>query len=361
MSIGEFHYVRKYTLALIGYMTIITIILLLRTSTFYSYLVPDLIKVEKGNNLTNYVSNNLIKRKNDILTHREKKTHENERPSTSNQLVSKWMENLRNGQQNITRKYFLSEILKVRIYKQDKAKWTIKELKQWLHYMLWAGVEHIYLCDHYVNPKESVEKDLHRYIRLHLITYVPFSQPRNARAAQVQCYKYILSKYKQDSEWQMTTDMDEYPFIHNDTNEAFLARYLKSLPTSVSVVYMPNFLMLGQGDRRRNVTIDRINRIHSLTKESNELGKNIYKPQYATDVAVHSVNFHHGSLLRERGNRLKMLHYWGARLQNWGPDTPKIFNMTVEFNTVRNLLAPRVRKSLLAFGETSAFSNTTGP
>ena len=99
--------------------------------------------------------------------------------------------------------------------------------------------------------------------------------------------------------------MDECPFTYNDTREAFLVRYLKSLPTRVNVVYMPNFLMLGQGDRRRNVTIDRI---HSLTNESNALGKNIYRAHYTSHVDIHSVSSRHGSFLRQRGNRLKMLH-----------------------------------------------------
>ncbi len=78
-------------------------------------------------------------------------------------------------------------------------------------------------------------------------------------------------------------------------------------------------------------------------------------------VDIHRTSIKQGKRYRELGDRLKILHYWGARLQNWGPDTGKILNMTVKFNYVRNILAPSIRKSLLAFGETDAFSNKSGP
>ncbi len=356
MSFRNINNIVRCTRTLTGYVAVFIIIIMMIQTTFFSNLVFHSNNVHQVKNLYLSGSNDVFKRNHkSSITHRDKKSQKIE------YFELKWMENLRKGQRNVTKRYFLTEILMVRIYEQDKAKWTIKELKQWLHYMLFAGIEHFYLCDHFENPKESVAKDLKRYIDLNLITYIPFSQPRRAMSAQVQCYQSVHSKYKQESEWQLTIDMDEYPFIHNDTKEGFLVRYLKNLPPDVTVVYMPNFLMLGQGDRTRDIAIERINRIHSLTKESNALGKNIYKPQDVSHVDIHSVRLRRGTFVRERGERLKMLHYWGARLQAWGPDTPKILNMTVEFNMVRNLLAPVVRKSLLAFGEFDAFSNTTGP
>ena len=76
---------------------------------------------------------------------------------------------------------------------------------------------------------------------------------------------------------------------------------------------------------------------------------------------MHHNHIKSGSTFEEDGSTLKMLHYWGSRLQNWGPDTPDIIKKTVPFTDVREQLAPVIRKSLLAFGETDAFSNSTGP
>ena len=78
---------------------------------------------------------------------------------------------------------------------------------------------------------------------------------------------------------------------------------------------------------------------------------------------VHGVEaiHRHGQLVIADTSKLKMLHYWGARLQDWGPDTPKVIDMTVEFNDIRNTIAKSVRHSLIAFNDTAAFSKETGP
>ena len=59
--------------------------------------------------------------------------------------------------------------------------------------------------------------------------------------------------------------------------------------------------------------------------------------------------------------KLKMLHNLGARVQEWGPDTPALYDYTAEFNDVRNSIAISLRNSLLAHNETDAFSCSTSP
>ena len=154
--------------------------------------------------------------------------------------------------------------------------------------------------------------------------------------------------------------MDEFPYVHNDTNEGFLARYLQQFDENIAEISMPNFVLLGQGDRTRNMTIDRIDRIESLTKKSSNLDKPIYRPEKVS-AGMHHNSIRSGRRVEENGTKLKMLHYWGGRLQNWGPDTPDIIKRTVPFTEVREKLAPIIRQSLLVFGEFDAFSNSTGP
>ncbi len=214
MRLGNLGDIVWYTQILIAYAVMVTIIIMLRKATFIFPVVPDVKKIEHGMNFTLF--NNLLKWSH-ALTHTEgnhENSDKNEKKLPSNYTAPKWMRKLRD-RKNITGKYFLTEILKVRIYEHDKAKWTIKELKQWLHYMFWAGVEHVYLCDHYENQTESVDKQLRKYIDLNLITYVPFSEPRIPIKAQVKCYESIVAKYREKTEWQLNIDMDEYPFIHN--------------------------------------------------------------------------------------------------------------------------------------------------
>ena len=279
--------------------------------------------------------------------------------------IPKWQHKLFNTsylQDNLLNenKFFLAAAFRVRIYSGDKANWTTKELRQWFHYMFWAGVEHIFLCDHFIKDSESLKDQLQRYIKLNLITYIPWNVGKHTLASQVECYQHIIDKYGKITTWQIAIDMDEYPYIHNDTEEGFLTRYLHQFSQEISEISMPNYLMLGKGDFSKNLTIERINRIESLTKKSNNLDKPIYRPGNVK-AGMHHNHILRGNLHEEDGKIIKMLHYWGSRLQNWGPDTPEILQRTVPFTEVRSKLAPIIRKSLLAFGEMEAFSNSTGP
>jgi hypothetical protein len=85
--------------------------------------------------------------------------------------------------------YFLAELLQVRIYDEDKARWSIKELKQWMHYLFLAGVEHIYLCDHFMHEHEKLDGHLKRYIDAGLVTYLPRGSVKEPMTAQTQCYQ----------------------------------------------------------------------------------------------------------------------------------------------------------------------------
>ena len=264
-------------------------------------------------------------------------------------------------------KFYLSTVIMVRIYKHDKAKWTIKELKQWLHYLFYAGVGHVYLCDHFIHFHERLEAKLVKYIRMKLLTYIewPWNASLNGgniMRHQVLCYSYVIQKYGTDSRWQMSIDMDEYPFIEYDVKPSFLLNYLKNkektLPM-ISQILMQNFLMLGQGNRSKTMTIERITRI-TKTK-ANALTKPIYEVQDIFRPDIHKHVMKSGSTIFADSAELRMLHYWGARTQNWGPDTNKTFESTLEYNLVRERIAPALRAALLEFGEIYAFNNNTGP
>ena len=269
-----------------------------------------------------------------------------------------WQNKLTGCQERLPDRYYLSAVLQIRIYNKDRARWTIKELKQWIHYILWTGVEHIYLCDHYRLLSEMLYSRLKTYIDLGLITYLPWHHIRMPMKAQVDCYQYMIDKYGYDSTWHIAIDMDEYPHVLNDTQEGCLVRYLNQLSYSVSELSLHNYLMLGQGDRRRTMAIERITRM--TPQPANELDKPIYRPSRVV-ASIHHNMIRHGRRLESNDEEIRLLHYWGARLQNWGPDTPETRLKTIEFPVLRDTVAPLIRQSLLVFGELNAFSNSTGP
>ncbi len=263
--------------------------------------------------------------------------------------------------------YCVTEILQVRIYDEDKAKWTIRELKQWIHYMLLAGVDHIYLCDHYNASSEKLDTPLKAYIKQGIMTYIPWGAPegvtRSAIDAQLQCYDHVIRTYGHLSPWQIALDMDEYPFSVLDTAEGFLVRYLhhitKRQGAKVSEIALSNYLMLGRGNLSQDMVISRINRI--VKKPENGLVKPIFRPDRMTSSSVHHMNYKVGTRIDADPDEMKMLHYWGSRLQKWGPDTREIRERTVPMEDMEKHWADAVRNSLIVFGELDSFSNSTGP
>ncbi|ESO11949.1 hypothetical protein HELRODRAFT_158313 [Helobdella robusta] len=254
--------------------------------------------------------------------------------------------------------YFLVVVLQVRLYAYDKAKWSINELKQWFHYLLLAGVEHILICDHYASKDEMFKNHIKKYIDYQLVTYVEWSGVRNPMASQTKCYQRFIRRFKKYHLWHMAIDIDEYPFSPTDGQENFLVRYLQNVSEEISELSMDNYLMLGRGKRSENLVIKRITRM--TKKPANYLSKPIYRPASVLSAAVHHNHLKHG-LSRNAGNTLKMLHYWGGRDQHWGPDTAKTLNITEEMHLMSKFWASKLENSLLTFDEKSALSNSTGP
>ncbi|XP_067650440.1 uncharacterized protein [Haliotis asinina] len=256
--------------------------------------------------------------------------------------------------------FYLTHLLMIRVYQSDLAKWTYRELKQWMHYMFMIGIEHIYLCEHKHLGDEDMQTRLSQYIHLGLVTYSEVTT-KVAMTAQVECYQKWVLLEGNNSKWMTSVDMDEYPYHLQDKEEGFLKRYLEDVEAKrpdISELLMDNYLMLGQGDRSKNMTIDRIRRC--TPKPLNKLVKPLFKPA-CVRPQIHSGVVKKGRRVPANPSQLRMLHYWGARMQKWGPDTEKILQMTEPFTDMVNDWVDRLRNSLLCFGENDAFSNNTGP
>ncbi|KAK3600514.1 hypothetical protein CHS0354_028714 [Potamilus streckersoni] len=307
-----------------------------------------------------------LKRK---IWNKRRKTVETENINVlSGSAISKWQKKIRSNETR--RNYFLVEILMVRLYEHDKARWTLKELKQWLHYMLWAGVEHVYMCNHYDKGSEKLNSSLTKYIQSGILTYVdwPWNASSNSgdiKNHQMECYNRVFRRFGHTAKWIITTDMDEYPFCKNDVDEGFLKRYIHKFfifkGKHICQFLMQNYLMLGEGDRSKNMTIERITQI--VEKPTNDLTKTIIRSDCVERFEIHTHIMTKGSrILPSDPSELMMIHFWGQRLQNKlinenNGEPPK----TVDFNHVSDSFGSVIRQSLLSFGENDAFSNSTGP
>lgn len=240
--------------------------------------------------------------------------------------------------------YFISAVLLVRIYSTDLAKLSTRELMQWLYYLRYAGFEHVYIYDAYVLKNESQKDALDFFIKQGFVTYVDWSHkayPYTVSGTQESAYQDCLDKRGNQSIWQSSFDIDEYPFCPQDTKPNFIQRFIANYSTErpeTSQITMQNFLFLGKplNDDGHPLLIDRLKR--RTHGPSNALVKPIYKTSHVMKTGVHHHELLKGKSEDADQRLIRLNHYWGARLQNWGEDTPEILAKTKSDNTVEEIV-----------------------
>ena len=236
--------------------------------------------------------------------------------------------------ENSSKPYFLTAVLLVRIYVKDLAQLTTREMRQWLYYLRYAGFEHVYVYDAFVYKEESQAQALKLLIDEGFVTYVDWSHrafPYSISGTQIAAYQDCINKFGHEFMWQAAIDIDEYPFSPTDQQPKFVQRkvasFSKAMPTA-SELTMQNFLFLGKplDSNEHPLLIDRLwRRTHG---PANALVKPIYKPSHVSRASVHHNGLSKGRSVNFPVSELRMNHYWGARLQNWGEDTPEILDKT---------------------------------
>lgn len=238
------------------------------------------------------------------------------------------------GKENATKPYFLTAVLLVRIYVSDLAQLSTRELTQWFYFLRYAGFEHVYVYDAFVMKNESQRSALKGLMDERFVTYIDWSHkahPYSLDGTQHAAYQDCINRYGHESVWQAAIDMDEYPFSPTDQKPFFASKAVKRFSENApgaSELTMLNFLFLGKpldGDKHPFL-IDRIwRRTHG---PANALVKPIYKPPDVSRAIVHHNFLARGMSMNFPRELLRMNHYWGARLQNWGEDTPEIIAKT---------------------------------
>ena len=232
--------------------------------------------------------------------------------------------------------YFLTAVLLVRIYYADLAGLSSREMIQWLHYLKHAGIEHLYVYDAYILRNESQSRALAPYVREGFVTYVDWSHranPYSIDGTQLSAYQDCITRWGSESVWQTAIDIDEYPFCLTDQKPGFMTRYIKkfaSLHPEVSEMTMQNYLFLGKPlpDKEEAFLFGKLWR--RTRNRGNTLVKPVYKPAHISSAQVHHNALSQGQSMDAPDEQFRMNHYWGARLQNWGEDTPEILAITEE-------------------------------
>ena len=115
--------------------------------------------------------------------------------------------------------------------------------------------------------------------------------------------------------------------------------------------------MLG-GDRAHSMMIERITKIAEEPWTAKE--RTIYRMD-----STRAFDSKHSKLkLMAPSKDLKLLHYWGNRLDNMTkkhPESRHVLEKTEPLEDVKINVASRIRASMVAYGDHDAFSNITGP
>jgi len=333
---------RKYYRLLLSFTLTVSIVLItshlnqseLSTREFHG---NNFVELGQTQSLKSIVPN--VRRKNKVnQTMTKMDSHHNTNLGRPHQCFS-WCNKANTGGH-----YFLSAVLLVRIYSSDLAKLSTRELMQWLYYLKYAGFEHVYVYDAYVLKNESQKNALEFLIKDGFVTYVDWSHnayPYSVTGTQESAYQHCLDNWGNQSKWQASIDIDEYPFCPQDTKPNFLQRFIANFSRQrpdVSQITMQNFLFLGKplSDNEHPLLIDRLKR--RTPRPSNALVKPIYKTMRVTETHVHHHELSNGISLDADKNQIRLNHYWGARLQNWGEDTPEIWAKTTEDNTIQGII-----------------------
>lgn len=227
--------------------------------------------------------------------------------------------------------YFLTAVFYIRIYKEDKSELKTSDIVSWLEYLRFAGVEHVYVYDNWLNPSEQQREALDIFIKQGYLSYTDWHDHRKPNVWHRSAYQHCIDNHGADTTWQVAIDIDEYPFSSSDTKPGFLIRFIRNFSLAqplVSEITMQNFLYLGAKDKSRKMLIEQLwRRTHG---PANNLVKPIYKPKHIRSAQLHHNKLSRGLSMNAPTDRLRMNHYWGARMQNWGPDTENILKITQE-------------------------------
>eukprot|EP00039_Didymoeca_costata_P003341 m.67004 g.67004 ORF g.67004 m.67004 type:complete len:477 (+) comp11851_c0_seq1:361-1791(+) len=261
-----------------------------------------------------------------------------------------------------TQRVYLAAMLFSRIY-PDPAERTFCDLRTWLGYYRYAGVERVYLSDTWIKKEEqykdhpclapAIKSGFVKYIDFHKIAYeFSVSNKRgNDFLGEVQTPAFDNSQKFAESEnieWIICMDMDEFPFIPKDREPGFLARYIWNIQKSeaknkepcdrTSMMHIKNVLVEGQRDPAFGpLNIQQSTRVALRGEPGNK--KQIVRVKAVKYHQVHTSKTKFGRNFDPAQEDIQMLHVWGGRRYKWRkiseltpPEKEELFRKTKELD-----------------------------
>ena len=219
--------------------------------------------------------------------------------------------------QSEQRQFALTAVAMFRVnFTSDLLKFTLAEIDQWMTYLEYAGVQHFYLYDNCQHDYECVAD---RYRNDSRVTYVHWPEPQYTKAQNPAYEHHRINHAKAKFELQL--DIDEYPFMPNDSDPNFLRRYAFSMQADQTLI--PSWFFGGPAET--NHTWRAMRYFHKQPNIfKNGRHKPLYAPEKVSKVVVHQAQG--PSLVTQMAdpNTLYLKHYWCERIEQ-----PEVYDDTI--------------------------------
>ena len=106
-------------------------------------------------------------------------------------------------------------------------------MKEWIEHYIREGVEHFYLIDN--GSTDLYTSILEPYKKIITLVVDPYRQPLGTQ--NVLLNKYFLKVVKEEAEWVIVVDMDEY--MYSRRGYARIVDWLNSVPTHIGQILVP--------------------------------------------------------------------------------------------------------------------------
>ena len=233
----------------------------------------------------------------------------------------------------------IAAVVLARIYRGDKPELTTLELEQWIRYIQYAGADIVYLYDMNENKNESLASWVSGLFDPGEVVYHDWQKytPFTIEGTQQTAYQHAIDQYSKDCEWHLAVDMDEYPFVLDDLDPGFLKRLItrinKELPDCTEISF-PNFIFSGM-PKEKLWLFERMQR--RFPSRANHLDKPLYIASRVR-AQLHHNFLKSGKSIDVPSEIARINHYWGARAQDWKPDTPETLSKTIPDNSILPIL-----------------------
>lgn len=171
---------------------------------------------------------------------------------------------------------------------------NVTDVKEWLEYYQWLGVDHVFLTDNDSKDSNSIENTLKNAFPSDFLTFRTEQTPK----AQLKAYAWCASEHREDFNWMAFFDVDEYLLLRDahaadpmEGTEPDLKGFLDQYKMESGLVV--NWIMVGPSGRKTRPEEGGVLKYYDqcVSKADRHI-KTIANTWFLDGVATHPHNFH---------------------------------------------------------------------